>query len=86
MPGDTSPVNAPVSSQWTFWAATAISVPASASTAACSETYGGQTATSTPSSEASRSRSSRQNSCVSAGPLKSFQFPATSGTEGDLKP
>ena len=26
---DTSPVNAPVSAQWTFWAATAISVPAS---------------------------------------------------------
>ena len=79
MAGETSPVNAPDSSQWTFWAATAISVPASASTAAPSETNGGQTATSTPSSEASRSRSSMQNSCVSAGPLKSFQFPATSG-------
>ena len=85
MPGDTSPVNAPLSAQWTFWAATAISVPASASTAACERDERRADGDVDPVELGKRSRSSRQNSCVSAGPLKSFQFPATSGTEGDLK-
>ena len=42
-------------SQCTFWANDAISVPASAWTAAASETYGGQTTTSTSPRSASRS-------------------------------
>src|SRR4051812_36668317 len=76
MPADTSPVKAPSASQWTFCAATAISVPASCWTAAASDTYGGLTTTSTPAR--SRSLRARQNSAVSAGPLYIFQLPAIS--------
>src|SRR5262245_18354282 len=76
MTAEISPVKAPSRSQWTFWAATPISVPARSCTAADSETYGGQTTTSTPSKL--RSLSSRQNSTVSPGPLNIFQLPAMS--------
>src|ERR671931_262115 len=57
--GQISPVYAPASSQWTFCAATAISVPARSCTATARETYGGQTTTSTP--PRSRSRRAVQN-------------------------
>ena len=66
----------PFGAQWTFWAKTPISVPASAWTAPASETYGGQTTTST--SPSSASRSARQNAAASAGPLYIFQLPAIS--------
>ena len=59
-------MKAPSTAQWTFCAATAMSVPARAWTAALSETNGGQTATSTPSSHSSRSRSERQNAAASS--------------------
>jgi hypothetical protein len=60
-------VNAPSASQWTFWAATAISVPARASTALASETNGGTD--DDAAFPSSRARSSRQNAGVSSGPL-----------------
>ena len=43
-----------------------------------SETYGGATTTSTPSSSVSESASSAQKDAVSPGPLNIFQFPAIS--------
>src|SRR5215210_2109473 len=77
MRAETSPVNAPSSSQWTFCAATANSVPASSWTATARETYGGQTTTSTA-GDSVCSRNATQNSAVSAGPLNIFQLPAIS--------
>ena len=71
-------MKAPSAAQWTFCAATAISVSASTSTAAASPVNGGQTATSTPSSPANPSRSSRQKSRVSVAVLNIFQLPAIS--------
>ena len=71
-------MKAPSTSQCTFWAATAMSVPASAWTAALSAGNGGQTATSTPSTHSSWSRSSRQKRAASSGPLYIFQLPAIS--------
>src|SRR3954453_18165115 len=92
MAAEISPVNAPSCSQWQFWANTPISVPASAWTASASDTYGGQTTTSTSSGRSS-SRSTRQNSAVSTGPLNIFQLPAISmaraysstGNRGDTR-
>src|SRR5688572_21550368 len=57
-----------------------MSVPASACTAAESETYGGQTTTSA--SPRSSSRSAQQNAVASRGPLNIFQLPAISTGSG----
>ncbi len=74
---DTSPVNAPDPSSWTFCAQISIPLPAARSVAAASDVYGGHTTTSAaPSSETLPVRALRK---ASASPvvLFIFQFAAT---------
>ena len=76
MGADTSPVNAPCFSQWTFCAATSMAEPLAAWTAAASAVNGGATATWTfPARSPSAARSSRTSAVVSATVLCIFQLP-----------
>src|SRR5262245_35635263 len=80
MGGDTSPVNAPLSSQWQFCAPRPMAEPASASATTGSAVKGGHTTTSTPRGRLSPSRSDWASSRAWRAAPCIFQLPITSGT------
>src|SRR5689334_3332928 len=73
---ETSPVYAPASAWWTFWAPTATSSPSSASRTAARHTYGGQITRVTPGARV-RDAIVRASSPASAGVVFIFQLAAT---------
>src|SRR6266550_1640767 len=78
MPAEISPVYAPSFSQCRFWPPIATLDPFAASTAAGTQTKGGQTAISSRVWSESRGRKSRKKSRVWSGVLYIFQFAAIS--------
>ena len=80
-----SPVNAPESASWTFWAAIRTGERRVRSAAAARAVAGGQITSSTPSSSPIAPRKRSRNSSVSATVLCIFQFAATSGVKPGLR-
>src|SRR3990172_8941730 len=79
IPGETSPVNAPFSSQCRFWAPNPISVPISIAEIGISAINGGQRTHSTDVTSCSPGTISATNPRASSMVLFIFQLPATNG-------
>src|SRR5581483_3175434 len=82
--GETSPVNAPEASKWTFWAATTTGDPPHRSITTGSAVNGGQIATSTPVRPAACGRKASRNSRACPRVLFIFQFAATRGVRSGI--
>src|SRR3972149_3844745 len=77
---ETSPVNAPSSSKWTFWDATPIPLPWTSCATAPIEGYGGARTISTPRTPDTSGRKDQTKSAASPAVLYIFQLPAMTGT------